>query len=237
MHAASRYVSSSNFVDNHSTFAAKPAAHSKTTHIQSHDPCRNRIDMLSTAAPSMQIATAPGEPFSSSVFFSPRSSTSAHPLYGSIRHPNDSQITTMWALPICFAVILIAGNLKGLAILMYPFKMWANLTHEMFHVMAAILSGGTVHSIAIDPERGAISGMTGGNPVLTLAAGYFGSTLFGAALIFCSFDIRASKIAYLATVAIWIPVAWFGLTWCVVRAVMHASAWLWQWAASNRRCL
>lgn len=57
--------------------------------------------------------------------------------------------------------------------------------------------------------------MTGGNPILTLSAGYIGSTLLGAALIFCSFDIKASKIAYLATVPLWVPVAWFGLTWCV----------------------
>ncbi|PWO01020.1 hypothetical protein FA09DRAFT_286944, partial [Tilletiopsis washingtonensis] len=57
--------------------------------------------------------------------------------------------------------------------------------------------------------------MMRGVPVLTLGAGYVGSAAFGAALIFCAFDTRASKIACLATIPLWAPVAWFGTTWCV----------------------
>lgn len=36
--------------------------------------------------------------------------------------------------------------------------------------------------------------MRGGIPFLTLPAGYLGSSFIGAALIACSFDIRASKV-------------------------------------------
>lgn len=69
--------------------------------------------------------------------------------------------------------------------------------------------------MTIDPDRGAISGMMRGVPVLTLGAGYVGSAAFGAALIFCAFDTRASKIACLATLPVWALVSWFGTTWCV----------------------
>jgi hypothetical protein len=78
-----------------------------------------------------------------------------------------------------------------------------------------LLLGAQVNSVTIDPDRGAISGMMRGVPVLTLGAGYVGSAAFGAALIFCAFDTRASKIACLATIPLWAPVAWFGTTWCV----------------------
>lgn len=55
--------------------------------------------------------------------------------------------------------------------------------------------------------------MTKGIPVVTLSAGYLGSSIIGAALIMCGFDTRASKIAWLVTLPLWFPALWFGMAW------------------------
>lgn len=67
--------------------------------------------------------------------------------------------------------------------------------HEFGHAITAVLTGGHVKSISLDPNEGGVTKFTGGSTALTLPAGYLGSSLIGALLIFCGFDIVASKIA------------------------------------------
>lgn len=67
--------------------------------------------------------------------------------------------------------------------------------HEFSHAITAVLTGGRVKSISLDPHEGGVTHMLGGNNAITLPAGYLGSSLIGALLIFCGFDIVASKIA------------------------------------------
>jgi hypothetical protein len=67
--------------------------------------------------------------------------------------------------------------------------------HEFGHAFAAILTGGKVESISLDPNEGGVTHMRGGKQAITLPAGYLGSSIIGALLIFCGFDIVASKIA------------------------------------------
>jgi len=62
--------------------------------------------------------------------------------------------------------------------------------------------------------------MSGGIPWLTLPAGYLGSSLIGAALIACGFDIKASKIAclilagFFLVTLFWARRSW--LTWLLI---------------------
>ena len=67
--------------------------------------------------------------------------------------------------------------------------------HEFSHAIMAVLTGGRVLSITLDPNEGGVTQMKGGRSALTLPAGYLGSSLIGALLTFCGFDIVASKIA------------------------------------------
>ena len=62
--------------------------------------------------------------------------------------------------------------------------------------------------------------MSGGIPWITLPAGYLGSSLIGAALIACGFDINASKVACLVLAVFFIFTLWWArrnlLTWVLV---------------------
>lgn len=67
--------------------------------------------------------------------------------------------------------------------------------HEFGHAITAVLTGGRVKSISLDPKEGGVTHMSGGISAITLPAGYLGSSLIGALLIFCGFNIVASKVA------------------------------------------
>jgi peptidase M50B-like protein len=67
--------------------------------------------------------------------------------------------------------------------------------HEFGHAITACCTGGHVKSISLDPNEGGVTHMTGGISAVTLPAGYLGSSIIGALLTFCGFNIVASKVA------------------------------------------
>jgi hypothetical protein len=67
--------------------------------------------------------------------------------------------------------------------------------HEFSHAITACCTGGRVESISLDPHEGGVTHMRGGKQFITLPAGYLGSSLIGALLTFCGFNIVASKVA------------------------------------------
>lgn len=118
-----------------------------------------------------------------------------------------------------------------------------NLIHELFHALSkcklinlirqlrsndihiffntvGILTGADLYSLCIDPDKGPISGMTGGVPLAVLAAGYLGSILVGSTLILFAFDVTMSKIAWLSIVPLFTICFWFGRTWARVRIIV-----------------
>lgn len=65
--------------------------------------------------------------------------------------------------------------------------------------------------------------MRGGISAITLPAGYLGSSLIGALLIFCGFDIVASKIASIVLGVCFLLVIWWGKRdWLTVLTVLAA---------------
>ena len=95
--------------------------------------------------------------------------------------------------------------------------------HEFSHAITAVLTGGRVESISLDPHEGGVTHMRGGLSALTLPAGYLGSSIIGALLTFCGFDIVASKIASLALAVCFLLTLWWGKRdWLTVGTVLLA---------------
>ncbi|CAI2164804.1 296_t:CDS:2 [Funneliformis geosporum] len=67
--------------------------------------------------------------------------------------------------------------------------------HEFSHAAAGCCTGAKIEAIEIDPDEGGVTRMRGGIPCWTLPAGYLGSSFIGALLIFCGFNVMASKVA------------------------------------------
>lgn len=60
-----------------------------------------------------------------------------------------------------------------------PFKLFVVFLHESGHALAALLTGGNILSIEINPNQSGVTKFSGGNYFLALSGGYLGSTLFG----------------------------------------------------------
>ena len=58
----------------------------------------------------------------------------------------------------------------------------------------AIMTGGTVTRITIDPNLGGCTLVDGGHPLTILSAGYIGSTFFGGIFVLASWDTLVAKI-------------------------------------------
>jgi hypothetical protein len=95
--------------------------------------------------------------------------------------------------------------------------------HEFGHAITACCTGGKVESISLDPREGGVTHMRGGISAVTLPAGYLGSSLIGALLIFCGFDIVASKVASIVLgVCFLLTLWWARRDWLTIVTVLLA---------------
>ncbi|ORX82501.1 hypothetical protein BCR32DRAFT_267583 [Anaeromyces robustus] len=127
--------------------------------------------------------------------------------------PTKSQTTTLVIIAIYFVVILIFWNVKYLNTILWPFKIFTVGLHELSHAIAGKLTGAKIESIKIDADEGGSTVMRGGKRWATLPAGYIGSSIFGALMIFCGFNEQASKICAIVIGISMILLLWYAKNW------------------------
>ncbi|KAM7197988.1 Peptidase M50B-like domain containing protein [Rhypophila sp. PSN 637] len=123
---------------------------------------------------------------------------------------NDTQKVTLGVIAAYIVGIAILWNVPYIRWVLWPFKMLVIAFHEFSHAFACIITGGKVKSISLDPREGGVTHMLGGRNIITLPAGYLGSSLIGALLTFCGFNIVASKIASIAVGVCFLLTLWWG---------------------------
>jgi len=118
------------------------------------------------------------------------------------------------------AFILYFGVLWGLwdTVFIYPIKIFVVFLHEISHAVAAIVTGGSIEKIVLDPNQGGAAYTRGGIPFITMSAGYLGSLFWGVLFVMLGFSkwIRPRKIIgaiglFLLFVTIWKVRSVFGL--------------------------
>jgi hypothetical protein len=81
------------------------------------------------------------------------------------------------ALPLALAgAVLLLWDTP----VVYPFRVFVVLLHEVSHGIAAVATGGRIVSIGLTADEGGVCVTRGGSPFLILNAGYLGSLLWGA---------------------------------------------------------
>ncbi len=88
----------------------------------------------------------------------------------------------------------------------YPLKIFVVFMHEVSHGLAAIVTGGRVVEIQVNPQQGGHALTQGGSRFWTLTAGYLGSLLWGGLILLLAarthFDKAISILIGLGMVAI-----------------------------------
>ncbi|KAI3338139.1 peptidase M50B-like-domain-containing protein [Ustulina deusta] len=136
---------------------------------------------------------------------------------------SDSQKVTLGIIALYVVVIAILWNVPYVRWSLWPFKMLVIAFHEFGHAIAAVLTGGRVKSISLDPHEGGVTHMVGGKGAITLPAGYLGSSLIGAILIFTGFNIVASKIVSIVLGVCFLLTLWWGKRdWLTITTILLA---------------
>jgi len=136
---------------------------------------------------------------------------------------NSTQKVTLGVIVAYVVVIGLLWNIPYVRNVLWPFKMLVIAFHEFGHAITACCTGGRVESISLDPNEGGVTHMRGGIQAITLPAGYLGSSIIGALLIFCGFDIVASKVASIVLgVGFLLTLWWARRDWLTIVTVLLA---------------
>jgi len=82
-------------------------------------------------------------------------------------------------------------------VLVKPFRVLVVLLHEIFHALAAVITGGGVHAVEVISHRTGLTSLYGGIPGVVFSAGYMGTALFGSLLIAASYHYPAKRSLFL----------------------------------------
>lgn len=136
---------------------------------------------------------------------------------------NSTQKVTLGVIAAYTVAIALLWNLPYIRWSLWPFKMLVIAFHEFGHAISCVLTGGKVKSISLDPREGGVTHMQGGKTAVTLPSGYLGSSLIGALLIFCGFNIVASKVASIVVGVCFLLTLWWGRRdWLTIGTILAA---------------
>jgi len=82
-------------------------------------------------------------------------------------------------------------------VLVKPFRVLVVLLHEIFHALAAVITGGGVHAIEVVSHRTGLTSLYGGIPGIVFSAGYIGTAFFGSLLIAASYHYPTKRSLFL----------------------------------------
>jgi peptidase M50B-like protein len=105
----------------------------------------------------------------------------------SLAHDARPQVSLLLtASAVSLALWIISWFIPLVAYIVYPLQLFATFIHEGGHVLAALLTGGSVASLTVSPDTsGEVFSTTGGwfSQLFVSSAGYLGTTAFGAGLL------------------------------------------------------
>ncbi|KZV71567.1 hypothetical protein PENSPDRAFT_684497 [Peniophora sp. CONT] len=122
--------------------------------------------------------------------------------------PTSTQVPVLYVIAVYTVVLFAFWTIPIARRIIVPLKLFAIGWHECCHALLAVLTGGSILRISIDPFLGGCTIVEGGYPPLILPAGYLGSTFFGAAFLLAGFDTLMAKVmSFIAAVGLLAPLA------------------------------
>jgi hypothetical protein len=130
---------------------------------------------------------------------------------------------------IFLMVYLILKYLGGSfgALVLYPVTLLVTILHEFGHALGAILSGGSVEGLQINPDGSGYTITRGGSPGLVLVGGYLGSAILGNVLF--RIGAKHHRLAQGTLITMAVLMAIIGLIWF---ESFISTGILWAFAAS-----
>lgn len=114
------------------------------------------------------------------------------------------------AILVVYILLKFMGGSFG-ALLLYPVTMLVTFLHEFGHALGAVLTGGAVEGVQINPDGSGYTTTRGGSPGVILMGGYLGSAILGNVLF--RIGARHHRLAQGTLLAMAIFMCLVGLVW------------------------
>jgi hypothetical protein len=99
---------------------------------------------------------------------------------------------------LAFVIVMIVWQVPDLSTLLYPFRYFVTTIHELGHGIAAMISDGRFIRYEVFQSGAGVATTAGGSRLLVIPAGYVGTALFGASLLFLANRTRRTNIIAVA---------------------------------------
>jgi Peptidase M50B-like len=111
---------------------------------------------------------------------------------------------------VVYGILKFLGGSFG-ALVLYPVTLLVTFLHEFGHAMGAILTGGGVEALQINPDGSGYTVSRGGSPGVILMGGYMGSAIFGNLLF--RIGIRHKALTQATLMTLGAVMALTGIVW------------------------
>ncbi|KAF5383521.1 hypothetical protein D9615_003596 [Tricholomella constricta] len=122
--------------------------------------------------------------------------------------PSNDQVVVIYVILAMSVIIFGFWNVPIVRNLINPLKLFTIGLHELCHITAAVLTGGRILRITIDPHIGGATIVEGGRPTFILASGYLGSTLLGGLFVLAGYSTLVAKVmSFVLGIGLMMPLA------------------------------
>ncbi len=116
---------------------------------------------------------------------------------------------------VSIGIWLASWYLPFASYLVYPLQLFATFVHEGSHVLATVMTGGSVQSLTVSPDTsGVVWSVTNSwlSQLIVSSAGYVGTTAFGIGLlVWFRYNYSSRKALYVTSAYVGIMTVVFGL--------------------------
>lgn len=123
---------------------------------------------------------------------------------------NKNLLARLLAMVLVYVILKFFGGSFG-SLVLYPVTMLVAFLHELGHATGAILTGGSVDGLQINPDGSGYTVTRGGSAGVILIGGYLGSALLGNLLFRIGVKHRTQAQAALLVLAFMMALA--GIIW------------------------
>lgn len=128
---------------------------------------------------------------------------------------------------IILGMMLFCYYLLSGTVFMYPITILVAFLHELGHALSALLTGGAVHNLQINPDGSGVTTTSGGSRSIILIGGYLGSCIFGNLLFYLGSKSQfiANRILVLLSVSMILSsIIWFSTIESTVIQIIFAAS-------------
>lgn len=138
------------------------------------------------------------------------------------------------SLAVYFGLLYYGGDI-GRTIL-YPIRLLVTFLHELGHAIAAVLTGGHVDKLQINPDGSGWTRTAGGMRSLVIMGGYIGSAVFGNILFYMGVKWRKAVVPVLYLLAgsmIFTALFWFNSLFTSLVLILFSMFLIWMTGKKN----